>query len=63
MEEIEIYRTAKRVIDQYGVDASIHVVKQTELMRERGNLKGVAVWTRIAWVVERLEVTKGRTRH
>ncbi len=63
MDEIEVYRTAKRVIDQYGVDASVHVAKQTDIMVERGNLRGASVWKRIAWAVARLEVTKGRTAH
>lgn len=63
MDEIEVYRTAKRVIDQYGADASVHAAKQTNVMLELGNLRGASVWKRIAWAVSRLEVSKGRTKH
>jgi hypothetical protein len=63
MDEIEVYRTAKQIIDEYGVDAPLYVAKRSDVMRQRGNLMGAAVWKRIAWAVSRLEVAKGRTTH
>ena len=63
MDEIEVYRAAKLVIDQYGADAPIHAAKQVDAMRRRGDLKGAAVWKRIVWAIADLEKTKGQTRH
>ena len=63
MDEIEVYRSAERVIDQYGADASVHAAKQVDAMRRRGDLKGAAVWKWIVWAIADLEKTKGQTKH
>jgi hypothetical protein len=43
MDAIDIYRSAKLYIDQYGVDASVHAAMKADAMLERGDLEGFNV--------------------
>lgn len=55
--EIDIYRTAKVLIDKYGVDAEIFArVRADELLIE-GDLDGQRVWMRIIEAVEELQTS------
>lgn len=63
MEEIDIYRSAKLYIDQYGVDASVHAAMKADAMLERGDLDGFSVWMRIGREIEDMQANAGGTRH
>ena len=43
-EEIDIYRSAKLLINQHGEDAPIHAAMQADACWERGDLDGKVVW-------------------
>lgn len=63
MNEIDVYRSAKLCIDQYGADASIHAAMKQDAMLERGDLDGVAVWRRIGRAIAELQATTESTKH
>ena len=63
MDRIDIYRSAKLYIDEYGADASVHAAKKADAMVERGDLEGYHVWMRIGRAIEKLQAVKGGTRH
>jgi hypothetical protein len=62
MDDIDIYRSAKLRIDQYGVNPSIRAGMRAEVMLERGGLNGVSVWRRIMRASDELQATAGRTK-
>ncbi len=43
---LDIYRTAKLLIDQHGAEAPIHAAMQADAMLEKGDMDGRAVWLR-----------------
>ena len=47
VDEIDIWRTAKQVIDQHGEDASTFAAMRADELLDNGDLEGSAVWTRI----------------
>ena len=63
MDDIDIYRSAKHYIDQYGADASKHAAMQAEAMMRVGDLDGYSVWMRIGRAIEELQATGGGTTH
>ncbi len=42
--DIDIYRSARLLIDRHGDEAAIRVAERTDAMREHGDMGGVAVW-------------------
>ncbi len=52
--DIDIYRSAKLIVDKYGDDAPIEAALRADAMLERGDLDGYAVWKRILAAVEEL---------
>ncbi len=51
--DIDIYRSAKLLIDQHGQDASHEAARRADALRDKGDLDRQAVWLRIrAAVVE-----------
>ena len=46
-DEIDIYRSAKLLIDQHGEDAPIFAAQQADRCLEGGDLDGKAVWMRL----------------
>lgn len=44
MDEKDIWRTAKLLIDQHGADAATHAAMCADEMLEAGNVDGVSVW-------------------
>jgi hypothetical protein len=52
--EIDIYRTARVLIGQYG--ALIEAMNRLEKYRALGNNNGMVVWQRIANAVETLQI-------
>ncbi len=50
--DLDIYRSARVLIDQHGEDAPIWAAQKADAMLERGNLDGKLLWLKI------LEATK-----
>ena len=54
MDELDIYRAAKALIDQHGDDAAIHVAMRADELLDAGDLDGAATWRRIIQVIKEL---------
>ncbi len=52
--EIDIYRSAKLLIDQHGEDAAIFAAQQADKCLESGDLDGKAVWMRVIRAIKEL---------
>jgi hypothetical protein len=63
MDEIDIDRWAKLVIDQYGADAPAHASMKADAALELGDLNGVEMWKRIVRAIAKIQATEGRTKH
>ncbi len=63
MDDIDIYRSAKILIDEYGADASTHAAERRDAMKERGDLPGMQIWIRVIRVIEKLQSTEGGPVH
>ena len=64
--DLDIYRSAKLLIDQHGDEAPIFAAMEADAMLDKGNLDGAAVWRRIVKAVEELqrkEPGAGERRH
>ncbi len=55
--EIDIYRSAKLLIDQHGEDAPIFAAMQADKCLAAGDLDGKAVWMRVIAAIEELTNT------
>ena len=53
--DLDIYRSAKVIINQYGKDAPIHAAMRADAALEGGDLDGLRVWKRILRAVEELQ--------
>ena len=53
-EEIDIYRSAKLLINQHGEDAPIFAAQQADACLEKGNLDGKAVWMGVIRAIKEL---------
>ncbi len=54
-DEIDIYRSAKLLIDQLGEAAPIFAAQQADACWERGDLDGKAVWVGVIRAIEELQ--------
>jgi hypothetical protein len=63
MDEIDIYRSAKLLIDQYGADAAVQAGKKAAAMKMRGDMQRWVIWKRIGQAIADIQVVKGRTEH
>ena len=52
--DLEIYRSAKLLIDRHGDDAVIEAAMKADKMLEQGDLDGLATWNRILRAIEEL---------
>ena len=52
--EIDIYRSAKLLIDQHGDEAPIHAAMRVDELLEASDLDGYTVWKRVLKAVEEL---------
>ncbi len=59
--DLEIYRSAKLLIDQHGEDAGLEAAMRADAMLEKGAMAGAATWRRIVKAVEEVSplVPKG----
>lgn len=58
MEELDIWRTAKILIDAHGDGAWLEAAQRADHCLENGNPDGVVVWKRVLRAVEDLRRTK-----
>ena len=56
--DLDIYCSAKLLIDQHGEDAPIFAAMQADKLAEAGNREGRRVWLRVLKAVEVLERTQ-----
>ena len=54
VDDIDIYRAAKVMLDRHGEDAPIHAATRADAMMDRGDMEGRAAWLRIKAAVEEL---------
>ena len=54
LDEIDIYRSAKLLIDQHGEDAPIFAAQQADRCLEAGDLDGKAVWMGVIRAIKEL---------
>ena len=52
--EIDIYRSAKLLIDHHGNEASIFAAMQADKCLERNDFDGKAVWMRVIEAIKEL---------
>ena len=53
--DLDIYRSAKLLIDQHGEDAPIFAAQQADVCLEAGDLDGKAVWMRMIRAIKELQ--------
>ncbi len=58
--DLDVYRTAKLLVDKHGDEAPIHAAMKADAMLERGDMDGRAVWLRVVRAVKELLDTKPR---
>jgi hypothetical protein len=47
LKDQEILRAARSMIEKHGANASTHIAKRADAMREAGDLDGCRLWLRI----------------
>ncbi len=52
--DLDIYRTAKLLVDNHGAEAPIHAAMNADAMLAKGDMNGRAVWLRVVRAVEEL---------
>ncbi len=58
--DLDIYRSAKLLIDQHGEDASTFATMQADKRAGAGDVEGRAVWLRVLKGIEELQRTRPR---
>ena len=57
MDDLDIWRSAKRLVDLYGDDATIHAAMRADELLAQGDMDGAGIWRRVLAAVKEL----GRT--
>jgi hypothetical protein len=52
--DLDIYRSAKLLIDQHGDEAPIHAAMRLDELHEAGDMAGRATWRRILAAIDEL---------
>ncbi len=60
VDDLDIYRSAKTLIDQHGEDAAIEAAMRADKLLAAGDVDGKRVWVRIMKAVEELQRTEPR---
>ena len=55
--DLDIYRTARMLIDEHGEEASIEAAMRADERLETGDLDGRTVWVRVLGAVKELQAT------
>ncbi len=53
--ELDIYRSAKLLVDRHGEDAATHAAMEADKLLAKGDMAGKRTWVRIMWAIEELE--------
>lgn len=53
-EPVDVDRSAKLIVDQYGAEAPLEAAMRANSMLDRGDLDGLSVWKRIRAAAEEL---------
>ncbi len=62
--DLDIYRTAKLLVDNHGAEAPIHAAMNADAMLAKGDMDGRAVWLRVVRAVgELLDCKEGRVKN
>ena len=56
--DLDIYRSAKLLIDQHSDEAPIHAAMKADELSEKGDLDGAAAWRRILDAINELQDEK-----
>ena len=60
MDDRDIWRSAKALIDSYGDDATIHAAMRADELLAQGDIDGAGTWRRVLDAVKELERTEPR---
>jgi len=60
MKPINIYRTAKLLIDQHGEDTAIEAAIQADRCLDSGDLDGVSVWKGVIHIIGEISTTSSK---
>ena len=55
VDQIDIYRSASRMIRQHGSEANIHAAMRADELLEAGDLEGAAVWRQVVNAIQELQ--------
>ena len=55
--DIDIYRSAKLLVDQHGNTATVEAMKRADALAAQGDAAGKVTWLRILEAVEELQNT------
>ena len=58
--EIDVYRSAKLLIDKHGEWAAIQAALEADAMLDKGDLDGAAVWRRVVAAINELQRTESK---
>lgn len=58
MEDLDIFRSAKILVEQHGPRSIVEAAKRQVDLKSKGDMKGAAVWGRILLAINKLLVEK-----
>ncbi len=58
MNDLDLWRAARLLVDRYGDDAGIEAAKRADALAARGDVEGKAVWLRILEAVKEVQNTE-----
>ena len=58
IDDIDIYRSAKLLVDRYGDGAAVEAKNRADALAAQGDAAGKVAWLRILEAVEELQNTK-----
>ena len=58
MDDRDIWLSAKRLVDLYGEDATIHAAMRADELLAQGDMDGAAVWRQIITTINGLQNMK-----
>jgi hypothetical protein len=61
IEELDVYRAAKVLVDHHGDDARAHAMERFEAFRAAGNDQAVALWFRIICAIEAIQLPEAQS--
>ncbi len=56
--DLDIYRSANILVKRCGEDAALKAARRADVMLERGDMDGYAVWKQIVRAVEEMQRTE-----